>query len=193
MDSKKSVAVCVCAFLSIFLFAIIGASFMTYLYEDEKVVILSPRVLTAAGVEVVNSNNEPITELEFSESKLGLKPVTGELDVETKVPVTVTDQNGSEGIFAKFTVKNNVPVNLIVKNLEVSGNDKLELQKERLNMWFSVKELSNSTKNFEDENVVLGVIPASAEGVEYTLLFWFASVASEDFESCTISFDIEVS
>jgi len=104
MDKKKSTAVSVVAVLSILLFAIIGSSFMAYMYKDEKVEVLSPRLVINNGVSVTDLSNNNITSLKFSEIKLGLKPATGELDVETKVPVTVTDKNGSEGIYSKFKI-----------------------------------------------------------------------------------------
>ena len=39
---------------------------------------------------------------------------------------------------------------------------------------------------------MLGTLPASTDGIEFTLLFWLSSVASENFESTTISFEIEI-
>ncbi len=190
MDSKKSVAVSVCALLLICLFAVVGSCFMAYLYEDEKVVIKSPRIVAGAGISVTNSKGEPIDKLEFSDLKLGLKPVTGELDSETKVPVTVHDKNGSEGIFAKFSVKSSRVTKLSVQNLRIEGNDSLDFAQERKNIWLSVMEVKNSTNNFEDEKVELCELTASTEGATFTLLLWFASVSSENFESSTISFDI---
>ena len=192
MDSKKSAAVSVCAVLSIFLFAIIGSCFMAYKYEDEKVVIKNPMIVAASGVVVSDQSGKEIDELSFSEVKLGLKPVTGELDPDTKIPVTVDDKNGSEGIFAKFIVKSERVCNFVIKNLQVTGNDELDVQKERQNIWMSIAEVKDSTKNFQDEKVTLGTLDASVEGKEYTLLLWFSSVASPNFHSTTISFDVEI-
>ncbi|MBQ9790043.1 MAG: hypothetical protein IJW24_00425 [Clostridia bacterium] len=193
MDSKKSAAISVCALLSIFLFSIIGSCFMSYLYEDEKVVVENPNIIVSSGITVTNEKGEQINKLMFSEVKLGLKPVTGELDSDTKIPVTVTDQNGSEGIFAKFKVKSASVCSFSIKNLQVTGNDKLELEKERKNIWMSIKEVDDSTCNFEGQSVKLGSLPASTEGLNFTLLFWLSSVASDEFESTTISFDVEIS
>jgi len=191
MDSKKSVAVSISALLIIFLFAIIGSTFIEYLYKNEKVEIKNPRITMSDGIVIKNTKNETIHELDFSEIKLGLKPVTGELDVKTKIPVTVNDKNGSEGIFTKFIVDSLHDCNIYIKNLVVIGNDSLEIQKERENIWFSVVGIEDSTKNFKEDVVNLGTILASSEGKEYTLLMWFSSVASEDFESSKISFEIE--
>lgn len=192
MDTKKSIAVCVTAILFIMLFAVVGSCFMAFKYKDEKVVIVDPPLILGAGVSVVNQNDEPINKLEFSDSKLGLKPVTGELDSQTKIPVTVTDTNGSEGLYVKFKVKTDKNCNINVKNLKIVGNEKLDIKNERQNIWFSVKEIDNSTKNFEEETLVLGSISSSSEYKEYTLLFWLSSVASEEFECCTVSFDFEI-
>jgi len=191
MDSKKSVEVSISALLIIFLFAIIGSTFIEYLYKNEKVEIKNPRITMSDGIVIKNTKNETIHELDFSEIKLGLKPVTGELDVKTKIPVTVNDKNGSEGIFTKFIVDSLHDCNIYIKNLVVIGNDSLEIQKERENIWFSVVGIEDSTKNFKEDVVNLGTILASSEGKEYTLLMWFSSVASEDFESSKISFEIE--
>ena len=190
MDKKKSIAVCMASILSILLFAVIGSSFMAFKYKDEKVVVKNVNIVYPDGVIVTNLNDESINQLEFSEIKLGLKPVTGELDLETKIPVTVTDKNGSEGIYTKFKIKTNSKLNIKIKNLQVVGNEKLEIEKERKNIWLSIKEIDNSTKNFEDSSVTLGSVDVTENSVEYTLLFWLSSVASEDFESSIISFDV---
>ena len=190
MDKKKSTAVSVAAVLSIMLFAVIGSCFMVYMYKDEKVEVSSPRLVLGDGVKVTNLDNDEITSLKFSEIKLGLKPVTGDLDSETKIPVTVTDKNGSEGIYAKFKVTAASDKTIKLSNLKVTGNEKLELEKERTNIWLSIKEIEDSTKNFEEEIVTLGTATNISEGKEFTLLFWFSSVASGEFESTSISFDV---
>jgi len=190
MDKKKSTAVSVVAVLSILLFAIIGSSFMAYMYKDEKVEVLSPRLVINNGVSVTDLSNNNITSLKFSEIKLGLKPATGELDVETKVPVTVTDKNGSEGIYSKFKIFASTNKIIKVSNLKIVGNNALDFDKERANIWMSIKEISDSTKNFEDDVVTLGEATGVNEGKELTFLFWLSSVASENFESTTISFDV---
>ena len=192
MDKKKSLAVCVTAILYIMLFAVIGSCFMAFKYEDEKVKVLDPNLIVSTGVSVTDASNKNINKLEFSEVKLGLKPVTGELDHETKVPVTVTDQNGSEGIFAKFTVTTSDNKSIKIKNLKITGNDKLEIDKERKNIWVALKDVEDSAKNLEDSEVVLGSIENASDGREYTLLFWLSSVASENFEMTTISFDVVI-
>ena len=131
MDTKKSIAVCVTAFLYIMLFAVVGSCFMAFKYEDEKVIVLDPEIVKSEGVKVLSINDTEIDYLDFSEVKLGLKPVTGDLDVVTKIPVTVTDQNGSEGIYAKFKVDSSIKRTLKITNISITGNDKLDIQKER--------------------------------------------------------------
>ena len=193
MDTKKSLAVCVTAILYIMLFAVVGSCFMAFKYEDEKVRVNNPDLIVASGISVTDtSTSQTINKLKFSEVKLGLKPVTGELDHETKIPVTVTDQNGSEGIFAKFKVKASSNPVIKIKNISITGNDKLEVDKERKNIWVAIKEIDDSSKNLEDEEVILGTIENASEGKEYTLYFWLSSVASEDFEMCTIDFDVVI-
>ena len=192
MDKKMSVAVCMTAVLYIMLFAVVGSCFMAFKYEDEKVVVNDPNVIVAGNIVVTNSNGEPIDKLELSEVKLGLKPVTGELAHDTKIPVTVTDKNGSEGIYAKFKITTSVEANIKVKNLKVEGNEKLDLSKERKNIWLALKDENDSAKNLEDDVTVLGKVENASEGKEYTLFFWLSSVASEDFEMCTISFDVVI-
>ena len=192
MDKKKSLAVCVTAILYIMLFAVIGSCFMAFKYEDEKVTVLDPNLIISTGVSVTDSAKNDISKLEFSEVKLGLKPVTGELDHETKVPVTVTDQNGSEGVFAKFIVTTSDNKSIKIKNLKITGNDKLEIDKERKNIWVALKDVEDSAKSLEDDEVILGFIENASGGREYTLLFWLSSVASENFEMTTISFDVVI-
>ena len=190
MDTKKSIAVCVTTILFIMLFAVIGSSFMAFKYEDERVVVVDPKITFSDGILVTDVNDNNIDKLKFSEIKLGLKPVTGELESETKVPVTVTDTNGSEGIYAKFKIKTDKLCKIKVTNLSITGNSKLDTKKERTNIWMSIKEIQDSTKNFEEDTIVLGEVKDAGQGKEYTLLFWLSSVASEDFEKSEIKFDI---
>ena len=193
MDKKKSVAVCVTAVFYIMLFAVVGSCFMAFKYEDEKVVVNDPMIYANAGISVVDTKtNKPIEKLTFSEVKLGLKPVTGEQAHDTKIPVTVTDKNGSEGIYAKFKVLSDNSITIKVKNLVITGNDKLEIDKERKNIWFALKGVEDSAKDFEDEEITLTTNQEASEGKEYTMFFWLSSVASEDFEMCTISFDVVI-
>ena len=193
MDKKKSVAVCVTAILYIMLFAVIGSCFMAFKYEDEKVIVNDPDLIVGENIFVYDSKtNQSINKLTFSEVKLGLKPVTGELAHDTKIPVTVTDQNGSEGIYAIFKITTNTTCNIKVKNLQVVGNEKLDLSKERKNIWLALKGVDDSAKNLEDNVTVLAKVENASEGREYTLFFWLSSVASEDFEMCTISFDVVI-
>ena len=112
------------------------------------------------------------------------------MDAETKIPVTVTDQNGSEGLYAKFKLKSSQDRVIKINNLSVQGNEKLDLEKEKENIFVSIKEIKNSTNNFKEDNVVLGTATDISQAREFTLLFWFSSIASEEFESCTISFDL---
>lgn len=190
MDDKKSTAISITALLSIFLFAIIGSCFMGYMYEREKVQVSNPKIYAPATATITSEAGENIDELQFSEIKPGLKPVTGELDQQTKVPVTVNDQNGSEGIYAKFKITTTSALSVKIENLKITGNDKLDIQKERANIWLAIMEIADSSKNLEEESVTLGTIAVSQEPKVYTLLFWLASVASEEFESTTISFDV---
>ena len=190
MDTKKSIAVCVTAILYIMLFAVIGSCFMAFKYEDEKIIINDPRIVVHNNIKVVDKENTEINKLKFSEVKLGLKPVTGELDSDTKIPITVTDENGSEGIFAKFKVKNAENFTIKINNLKVEGNSKLEFELERKNIWFAIKEIENSAKNYEENEIILCDNYLNSEDVEYTLLFWLSSVASENFEMSTINFDV---
>ena len=190
MDKKMSVAVCVTSIMAIMFFGIIGSSFYYFKFEKQKVVVLPAAIIKAEDVNVFDDKNQEISELEFSEIKLGMKPATGELDENTKIPVTVTDKNGSEGVYTKFVVSAQRNIQVKVKNLQITGNEKINMSSERENLWLSIKEIDGSTKNFEEEEVALGTVVLGGEPQTFTLLFWLGSTTSTQFNSCKISFDI---
>lgn len=190
MDKKMSFAVCIVSVLVIVFFGIIGSSFYYFKFEKQKITVLPATIISPADISVLSVDNQEIGALCFSEIKLGIKPATGELDEETKIPVTVTDKNGSEGVFAKFIVNTSRTISVKVNNLQITGNKKIDIDDARENLWVSIKEIADSTKNFEEEELVLGDIEASGEPQTFTFLFWLGSTTNTQFNSCKISFSV---
>ena len=123
--------------------------------------------------------------------KLGLKPATGEEDSVSNIPSTVTDEQGTEGVYAKFKIQSSQVVKIVIRNINIeTKEDQEKVNKERKNICVAIKELENSAVSLEKDQVVLGDISASSEMKEYTLLVWLCGKAGDDLEGSTISFDL---
>ena len=92
----------VLAYVFSFLFvAIIGISFSTFLDAKRRIEVSGITVASAEGVlvqKVGEKGDDTISKLDVKSPKVGTKPVSGELDTQTDIPYTVSDQVGSEGV-----------------------------------------------------------------------------------------------
>jgi len=184
----KTAVTILCAML----FIVIGSCFSAFLYKNEVVKILDPNILRASDIRVFNkSGDKEIDKLNLPEMKLGLKPATGEEDVETGIPSTVHDKKGSEGVYGTFRLYAPSGANIYITNITVKCKHGDDIAKsERENIKVSVSKIKDSTTSLKEDKVFLGSAPASEERVEYTLYVWLTSKISEDFDSSTISFDL---
>lgn len=191
---KKNVAATVTTILCALLFIVIGSTFSAFVYSKELVEVVDPRILISDNGEINvfdASGDKEISTLKLSTMKLGLKPTTGEEDVITSIPSTVTNKQGSEGQYASFKLHAPNGAKVVIKNIKIDSEEAEEdILKERENIMIAIMEIENSAKSLSEEEVVLGEAEANYERVSYTFLIWLSAKASEKLEASKISFDI---
>lgn len=191
--NKQNIATTIVLLLCALTFSIVGTSFMTYKYNSSKIVVDDPKVIASEGIVVYKKDDDQknqLTKLEFSDMQLGLKPVTGEQDADTKIPSTVTNKNGSEGLYATFVVDSAVAFQIVVKNIKIESKmEKQKIDKERENIFVAIMDKEDGAKSFDGDEVVLAD-ELSADGTEYVLLFWLDAKAGEDLKGAKISFEL---
>ena len=189
---KKNLATTMAAILSALTFIVIGSCFSAFLYKDEIVKVENPKVFLSEGMAIFDEEGDKtIDELKLSTMKLGLKPATGEEDPVTNIPSTITDKQGTEGVYSKFKFYAPSGAKVVIKNIEIqSKNDPEKAKEERKNICVAIKQVEGSTVRLDQEEVSLGNLLVSDERQEYTLLIWLCGKAGNDLEGSTISFDI---
>lgn len=192
--NKKSVAA---SFLVVFLaitFSVIGSCFMAFVYKDTKIEVKEVLVTFAEGIGVYQNKEltEPVSALKLSDMQVGLKPATGEIDAETMIPSTITNQGTSEGYYAKVFVKSNINYKIVMKNIVIkSKKDKHDIKEERKNLFISIKDVANSTKTLEKDETEIVSFSDVSETQELTFLIWMGGLADETLEGAKISFTID--
>ena len=190
---RKNVATTMILILCTLIFASVGASFMTYKYEKNKILVENPKIF-ATNVSVWSKEDDTksqIQELKLSSSSLGLKPVTGKADSDTKIPSTVTDKNGSEGLYGSFVVTAAAGLTIKVENIKIeSSEDAEKIEKQRENIFVAIMDQTDGAKSLKDDEVILISEPLAVEEKEYTFLFWLDSKAGEELKGSKISFDL---
>lgn len=190
--NKNNTAITVTTILCALFFIVVGSCFSAFLYADEMVKIEKVNIVTAESVFVFDKDGKnEIEKLELSTMKLGLKPATGEEDATTKIPTTVHDKQGTEGVFAKFKVKAENGAKIYVTNIKFSGDvSEKVIEEERENIMVSISQISESTNSLKEEKVLLGELQGSDEKVDLTLFVWLSASISDKFNSESISFDL---
>lgn len=191
---RKNLAATVTTMLCALLFIVIGSCFASFLYQRQIIKVLDPKIVAAEGMAVFDAKGDKaITTLKLSSMKLGLKPATGEEDVETGIPSTVAEKKGSEGQYAKFKVYAPSGATIVIKNIKIDSKEKEEdIKKERENIKVSIKEIKESTKSLSEDEVTLGSVSASDERQELTFFVWLSAKAGEVLKASTISFEIHL-
>lgn len=194
--NKKNIATTIVLILSSLLFATVGSTFMNLLYEKNKIVVANPQVVASQGISIYKSDDDSktqITQLEFNSMSLGLKPVTGEADEKTNIPSTVTEKNGTEGLYAQIKISAQAGLTIKVKNLQIdSSEDAEKLQKERKNLWVALKDIEDSAKSLEESEVVLHTESQQVKDKEYVFFFWMSG-DGKALKGAKISFEIQFS
>ena len=192
--NKKNIATTIILILCSVLFAVTGSTFMNLLYQKNKIVVKDPVVIVSDGVLVSaqdDENDTQIAYLKFSDMNLGLKPVTGKVDQQTNIPSTVTDKNGTEGLYS--AIKITAPVGLSIKltNIKIESDQEYEkLEIERKNMWIALKDVKNSANNLQQNEVVLYTSQNQLDQTEFVVLFWLDSNVGKTLKGAKISFEM---
>ena len=193
MDKKSVSATILVLFLALF-FTVVGACFSTFVYAKKRTLLQEVKVVSFEGVGVFQdkTHKKPVTSLKLSNMDLGLKPATGEVDAETKIPSTITDKGTSEGYFSCVYVDARVAFKVMIKDIEInSTHDELVVKEERKNIFVAIKDVSGSAKSLEDEEVELASF-SNVESLEkMTFYVWLSSFATDELEGAKISFTIE--
>lgn len=187
MEAKNTGAIMVTIFF-ILLCAIIGSCFMAFVYEEKKITITDPKIVSADGIEILDSEGNAINELKLSTSKLGIKPVTGEEDSETDIPSTVTNSNGSEGLYATFKLKSDTAWKLYITNINIESESDAEGEREHIKV--GLLDVKDSVQTLEGDKILIASGEATTEPMEFTFLFWLHSHAGDELIGSTISFEL---
>lgn len=190
---KKSVATTIAVIFSALVFAVIGICFSTFVYSDTKIEVQNIKIAAAESIKVYGDKDlkEEAKELKLSAQELGLKPATGELDEETQIPSTITNQGTSEGYYASVFVKTNVNYKIVVKDIKIeTKHSKIEAEEERKNIFISIMDVANSTKNLKENEVEIAKFEDQKETQELVFLIWLGSLSGEELEGAKISFTI---
>ena len=189
---KKSVSA---TFLVIFLaltFSVIGICFSVYVYQDTKIVIENITISTT-GISVYSDKDlqNSATSLNLSNMDLGLKPATGELDSETQIPSTITDEGTSEGYYATIYVPAGVNFKITITNVVIDTKEnEIEANNERKNIFISIKDIENSTKSIEEDITEIATFSNVTETQKLTFLIWLGSLAWDELVGSKISFTL---
>ena len=190
--NRKNIATTIATILACFLFITIGSCFSAFLYKQEIVKVQNPKVVLAENMAIFDAQGDKtIEEIKLSTIKLGLKPATGEEDSVSNIPSTVTDKQGSEGVYSKFKFYAPEGAKVVIRDIKIeSKNDREKVEEERKNICVAIKEIKDSSVNLEQDEVVLGNLLVSDERQEYTFLVWLCGKTGDDLEGSTISFTL---
>ena len=190
MNKKSVAASTLIVFLAIF-FSIVGVCFSMFVFKDTKIEVKTIKLVSAEGIEIYGDKDlkQAVTELKLSKMELGLKPATGELDAETKIPSTINDQGTSEGYYSKIYVKSNSVFKLFVEDVEIESKkyaDKVDAERE--NIFVAIKDAGGVAKNLKEDKTELATFSNIEDAKELVIYIWLDSLAGEELEGAVISF-----
>jgi|GEM_PF-5791648 len=187
MEGKNTGAVMFTIFF-ILLCATIGSAFMAFIYPEKKITVDNPQLVKTSGVSITDSEGNEVESLELSTSKLGLKPATGEEDDEFSIPTTVTDKQGSEGLYAKFYLSSTNAWTLYVTNISIDGSTNAASEREHIKV--GLKDVADSSQTLKGDKVRIASGEATNEPQEFTFYVWLHASAGDDLVGAKISFDL---
>ena len=193
MNKKSVSATILILFMSLF-FAVVGSSFYYFEYYSKRTLVDNIGLLYDDKISIFYDKEfkESANQLKLSKMELGLKPATGEIDSETQIPSTITDEGTSEGYYATVYVKTQGNFRIQLSNIKIeSDHDELLIEEERKNIFVGIKDLKNSVKTLENDGVEICRYSDVSEPIEITFLIWLGSLASDELEGAKISFDIK--
>ena len=193
MDKKSVSASILVIYLAIF-FSVIGICFSTFVYQNTKIVFKEVSVAVSEGVGVFSDKDlsKNLTKLKLSDMTLGLKPATGEVDAETQIPSTITDEGTSEGYYSTIYVKSTKSYKIILKDIKIeSKKNELEVKEERKNIFVAIKDIKNTTKSLKEDEIEIVTFSNINETQKLTFYFWLGALSGEELEGAKISFVLD--
>ena len=191
--NKKSVAASTVIIFSALVFAVIGSCFSAFVFDKTKILVQNVAVSVTTGIDVFQDKNlkTKTTSLKLSSMSLGLRPATGEIDAETMVPSTVSDENTSEGYYSTVYVSAAQNYKIVVKNVVIeTEKNQIQVDEEKKNIFISIKDVKNSTKSLEKSETEIALFEDVSQIQKLTFLIWLGSFADEVLEGAKISFEI---
>ena len=191
--NKKSVAASILVVFMAIFFSVIGTCFSTFVFSKTKIVVHGIGLIVEGGIQVYYDEDlqNKADKLKLSKLDTGLKPATGELDDEFKVPSTITDEGTTEGYYARVFVKSNQDYKIVIKNIEIeSQKNELAVKDERKNVCVALKNIKNANKNLKEDVVELATFSKNDAAQELVFLIWLDALAGDDLEGAKIGFDL---
>lgn len=192
--NKKSVSASILVMFLALVFAVIGSCFYAFVYQKNIIEFDEIKVVAESGVKVFEDKefSKELNKLKLSDMKLGLKPATGELDSDTQIPSTITNEGTSEGYYESVYVKANAGYKIIIKDVKIqTSKNKTLAEDERKNIFVAIKDVSNTTKSLEKDEFELVRFESVKETQELVFLFWLDSLSGEELIGSKISFTLE--
>lgn len=190
---KKSVSATILVLYLALTFSVIGICFTSFVYKQTRILIENVKVY-ANDVKVYSDKDlkEEANSLKLSDIKLGLKPATGKLDPETKIPSTITDEGTSEGCYASVYVPAGTSFKITIKDIVFDTDKNIdEVNEDRENIFIAIKDISTAVKPLEDDVIELATFENVNETTKITFLIWLSSLASEKLVGSKVSFTIQ--
>lgn len=191
---KKSVAASILVIFLAIIFSVIGICFSAFVYGSTKIEVTKISLISASGISIYHDKElkNKVSELKLSKMELGLKPATGELDPDSQIPSTITSDNSSEGYYSTIYVSTSQNFKIILKDILIeTKKDKTSANEERKNIFVAIKDIENTTKSLEDNEIEIASFSDVSGTQELTFYVWLGSLASDALEGSKISFTLE--
>ena len=193
MEQKSVGASILIVYLAV-LFAIIGGCFSTFVYAYAKTEIKEIKLIASSNISIFSDKELKVQakSLELSKQELGLKPATGELDSETEIPSTITDEGTTEGYYATVYIKSDIGVKIQLKDIDIkTKNSNNKAQQERKNIFVAIKDVAGSTVSLEKDVIEIASFNEACANKKIVFLIWLGALAGDGLEGAKVSFNIE--
>lgn len=193
MEKKSVSATFLVIFVAIFC-SIIGICFSSFVYPKTKIEVKKVTLSASSSVSIFSDKNltKSASELKLSSMELGLKPATGELDSESQIPSTITDEGTSEGYYSTIYVKTTSNFKIILKDIKIeTKKNEIEANEQRKNIFIAIKDIKNSTKDLKEEEIEIASFENVSETLSLTIFIWLGSLAEDALEGAKINFTLE--
>lgn len=191
---KKSVSATILVLYLALLFSVIGVCFSVFIYEKNKILVKNVKVTASSRIDVFSDKDltKKCEELKLSNMDIGLKPATGEIDKESQVPSSITNEGTSEGYYSTVYVNTSINYKIVVSDVKIeTKKDEIKVNEERKNIFISIMDVKNSTKSLENDETELVRFSDVSETQKLTFLIWLGSLADDVLIGARISFTIQ--